>query len=38
MSSKLQLTTLAVLVSAALPAQAALYKVVEVTPGGVSGY
>ncbi|OCH18864.1 hypothetical protein A6E05_00485 [Aliivibrio sp. 1S165] len=36
MSSKLQLTTLAVLVSAALPAQAALYKVVEVTPG-VSG-
>lgn len=30
MSSKLQLTTLAVLVSAALPAQAALYKVVEV--------
>lgn len=33
MSSKLQLTTLAVLVSAALPAQAALYKVVEVTPG-----
>ncbi|WP_063654520.1 DUF3466 family protein [Aliivibrio fischeri] len=36
MSSKLQLTTLAVLVSAALPAQAALYKVVEVAPG-VSG-
>lgn len=36
MSSKLQLTTLAVLVTAALPAQAALYKVVEVTPG-VSG-
>ena len=36
MSSKLQLTTLAVLVSAALPAQAALYKVVEVTPS-VSG-
>lgn len=33
MSSKLQLTTLAVLVSAALPAQAALYKVVEVAPG-----
>ncbi|MUK31463.1 DUF3466 family protein [Aliivibrio fischeri] len=32
MSSKLQLTTLAVLVSAALPAQAALYKVVEVAP------
>lgn len=32
MSNKLQLTTLAVLVSAALPAQAALYKVVEVTP------
>ncbi|MUK42495.1 DUF3466 family protein [Aliivibrio fischeri] len=38
MSSKLQLTTLAVLVSAALPAQAALYKVVEVTnTGGVTG-
>ncbi|WP_122034804.1 DUF3466 family protein [Aliivibrio sp. EL58] len=37
MSSKLQLTTLAVLVSAALPAQAALYKVVEVTPAGVTG-
>lgn len=37
MSSKLQLTTLAVLVSAALPAQAALYKVVEVTPVGVTG-
>ena len=38
MSSKLQLTTLAVLVSAALPAQAALYKVVEVTDtGGVTG-
>lgn len=39
MSSKLQLTTLAVLVSAALPAQAALYKVVEVTEAeaGVSG-
>lgn len=37
MSSKLQLTTLAVLVSAALPAQAALYKVVEVTPTGVTG-
>ncbi|AZL84834.1 DUF3466 family protein [Aliivibrio salmonicida] len=36
MSNKLQLTTLAVLVSAALPAQAALYKVVEVTPS-VSG-
>ncbi|OED54662.1 hypothetical protein BEI46_14095 [Aliivibrio fischeri] len=36
MSSKLQLTILAVLVSAALPAQAALYKVVEVAPG-VSG-
>ncbi|CED71457.1 putative exported protein [Aliivibrio wodanis] len=36
MSNKLQLTTLAVLVSAALPAQAALYKVVEVTPA-VSG-
>lgn len=33
MSSKLQLTTLAVLVSAALPAQAALYKVVEVDSG-----
>ncbi|MCP3701024.1 MAG: DUF3466 family protein [Aliivibrio sp.] len=33
MSSKLQLTTLAVLVSAALPAQAALYKVVEVNSG-----
>ncbi|MDD9157569.1 DUF3466 family protein [Aliivibrio sp. S4TY2] len=39
MSSKLQLTTLAILVSAALPAQAALYKVVEVTEAeaGVSG-
>ncbi|PQJ89174.1 DUF3466 family protein [Aliivibrio sifiae] len=33
MSSKLQLTTLAVLVSAALPAHAALYKVVEVDSG-----
>lgn len=33
MSNKLQLTTLAVLVSAALPAQAALYKVVEVKSG-----
>ncbi len=32
MSSKLQLTTLAALVSAALPAQAALYKVVPVAP------